>query len=472
MSVMQTVSLQLHQPSAIKIAVIEQAFSRFGAGTRQLLAAARPEASAVPPADKSAQWAFINQFLSRREVIGRLNSLSAQPFKDAIKRQFAAVLNRWFAQRLLQPAADYPTLGTADHLVSFCRYSDNRDYCLLYDTEKQRYYAKLHLLCRDDPPFAMPEKIIPARFRMVGGEVLLTSASPRYMLVPLSFGRRQLQLLEAARAGSVRPRTACLIRKGDAYYLNVTLEVPTAEPETPACFLGLARGLHCGLFAAVCDRQGQLVAEEQIPVPDLDPSASQAEHLHRLANRIVSLVGRHRAQLIVENLSFCNDRLAYDGQEPVLSVRDYMALKALLQYKLPLANLPPPVPVSPARLYCTCPRCGQAANSSRLNAEVFLCTSCGYGSAADSAGSLNLARRMIQYDHSRIIFTEKPVDGGFEYRNKRFGIAVSLPSRPEFENYLLGLAQSAHYDRRQAALVRSLNSTTGLVDKIDIVTEN
>lgn len=458
--VIKTIRLKLYHPTAVKISVMEQAFERYRQGLNFLLEGAREAAERVDCNDKNAQWDFINAYLSDKERIRHLNDLYAQPFKDAMKRSFATMLMQWYQHDC---KSVYPY--ARDGYLSFCRYSSNRDYCILYDTEKDCYYAKLHLLCSKDKPFPTPRYIAYQRFEMIGGELKLINPAPRYMLVPLSFGKAQMEVLQKAREGEYKLKAAALERKGKAYYLSVCVEIPVPKTKEVASYMGLARSTEGRLQGCVCDLRGEIIEQFPLELPNFQ-GKDRKEVYHIAANRIVEKAVEHQSAVVMENLTKYGDKLESDK---MISARDYMAIVRLLIYKLPLKGLPSPVVVSPVRLYHTCPRCGCASEGNRMNRQFFLCTNCGYGMDVNQVGSQNLARRLIQYKESRIVFYQRKVGDLYEYSNRKFKIKVVLPGIEAFREYVEGLVQMEKYPNELASLIMKLSTAEFPMDRIKVV---
>ena len=205
-----TICLKLHHLSQKKKDAINLGMGRYSYGYRVLLERAKKERFPAPE-DRAGRYKALLHFVNS----GVLKELPVNPFKDALARQFCIQTARGWGK----PVKD---------TIRFYRYSSSREYCLLYDEKKARYYAKLHVLCKEDPPFAPPERIEPARFSMVGGEIRLFSARPRYLLAPLSFGKRQWEILELARKGEAKLCTAALTRKNGEYFLNISVKLQCA----------------------------------------------------------------------------------------------------------------------------------------------------------------------------------------------------------------------------------------------------
>lgn len=465
-----TLRLQLHHLSNIKKDLIEQAMQRYQDALSGLLELAREDAYAVCCEDRRAQQAFLKEFF-QSGALEKVNEFSAQPFKDSIKRQFSAILTSWFTQRAHNPDTRYPRVKSPDkparHLY-FCRHSAKREYCLLYDRHTGRYYAKLHLLSRRDPAFPCPKVIEPQRFEMLGGEIALSASSPRYLLAPLSFGKRQLAILEEARQGRAEIKTANLLFYKGAYYLNVCIRLPQSEGAVPKNFLGISRALGSDLTDTVCDQEGNVLSYQALNLPD--GKRTQSERLHIMANRIVALAKQWDAQVILARFSLCTDGIRYDNAKPSLSIAEYMQLSRILCYKLPQAGMPAPILVSPARLFCTCPNCQNVKQENRMFEDVFICTRCGLAVNTDELGSLNLAQRILRYRQSKLIFRKIiKVNRGYLFVNDAFQLSFFAECTDDFLHMLEEYAPEKPYDAKTASLLNKIHSVPDIREIVEII---
>ena len=453
--VYHTLSLKLHNPSQKKRAVMQQAMERYAAALGYLLNAAKERALLCESDDRTAQWAMINDFF-KSGVMQGLDVFCVQPFKDALRRECTAYLMRYFGRQKRVPDTPYPAVGKR-HPVQFCRHSAKREYALLYDTRAKRYYAKLHLLSRTDAPFETPRTIQPDRFAMVGGEIHLRSTSPRYLLAPLSFGRRQLAVLERARSGELRLKTARLVEKGGAFYLQVCVEIPVPAPYVPQAYMGVSRALGSLLCCVVCDAQGKILYTQQVHQPSGEKRTPQ-ECLHIHARRVANWASAYRAQVVLSNLALRTDGIGWQEQRAQMNTGAYLAFADILTDYLLRMGAPEPIRVSPARLAYTCPYCGHVKRENRMFEDVFLCVRCGYASKEDPLLALNLAQRVIHYQNDPIPVTRRRVQGGVEYRNDTFGLCGIFAHEEDFFAYLRSLQPLLPYDARRASLIKRIQS--------------
>lgn len=447
---------------------MRQGMERYAAALRYLLDAAREQALLCAKTDRTAQWSMVNGFF-KGGVMQGLDVFCVQPFKDALRRECTAYLMRYFGMQKRMPDTPYPTVGKR-HPVQFCRHSDKREYALLYDTRAKRYYAKLHLLSRTDAPFETPRVIEPNRFAMVGGNIRLSSASPRYVLVPLSFGKRQLMLLERARRGDVHLKNARLVEKNGAFYLQVCVQIPTPDPYAPETYMGVSRALSSLLCCVVCDAQGKILYTQQIQ-QSAEGKRTRQECLHIYARRVANWACAYRAQVVLSNLALRTDSIGWQEQNAQMNTGTYLAFANILEDHLVRMGAPPPIRISPARLAYTCPYCGHVKRENRMFEDVFLCVHCGYASKEDPLLALNLAQRVVHYQNDPIPVVRRTVQGGVEYRNDTFKLCGIFAHEEDFFEYLRGLQPLLPYDGRRASLIKKIQNATDIHQLVQWVDE-
>jgi putative transposase len=250
-----------------------------------------------------------------------------------------------------------------------------------------------------------------------------------YLVLPLSFGKRQLDYLQAALDNPQMLRTAKLISRDGEYYLAVSVETAQREPVQTQTYLGVARALANPLTVTVADRQGKLLEAAVLGDGGRHPGVQEDAWLHRMANAIVTLAVRHRAQVVVQHLTRIGDRLGWLGKsgggEPLLGCRAYNRLAAILDYKLADMGLPAPVRVSSLSIFSACPVCAHTSQSSHFSRNLFICTQCGYSSAVDALGGYNLAVRLLKYQRSPLKIAVTREKDMVRFTNELLGFALT-----------------------------------------------
>ncbi len=448
-TVFKTVILKVHNPSAVKRRIMDTAIERYTEALQYMLDFAesrKPEIEKICNLNRGYR-AQIGKILSK-DLMKDLNRFKVQPFKDSLKIEFTNLIENYILRKKKDNKATFPKVfiddetlikiieeksvnkKTARRLLSklwsakavyFCRYSNTRDFCLLYNPDKKRYYAKLYLLNQHDELKHQPTRRSTSELRVVGKDTSLSESNrpERYIIVALSFGKYQEKYLSMALNNPCMIRTARLVKKNSDYFLmvNIGLEPENrVETESYAGFHILQDGR---MSYTLCDLEGQILNHGFFscePKKDKTFAAKQKgnmimkppywENIHILANRIVEICLKYNAQAVFESYPL------------------YNYITEVLNYKLPLKGLPKPVRVSSFGLYQTCPHCGYNCKKNRSLDKLFLCTACGFGLEIDYLPSFNLARRILKYRSDKVHFICHQSDNGksFIIKNKLLNI--------------------------------------------------
>ncbi len=512
----KTLTLQLYRPGSRKRALMDAALLRYSRALQALLDGSREKLSALAASKETVtQRALLG--LVDKDLSKSLNLFHIQPFKDSLKMEFAGIASAYVAQKRKNPAAGYPDV-TCDpdrfvpslealnarfdagelgrrryeaetarllahtgklHSLYFARYSDCRDYCLLYDEYKDRFYAKLYLANREDA-FDAGELPGALSLRVVAPGLPPAPPSPgrqRFVVLPLAFGRKQYDSLRLALQNPALLHTARLVKKGGAYYLCVNIACGTGRASKTASTMGVSRAPG-GLHYTVC-RKDEILAQGRIAL-----SAQPAQLLHLLANRVAELAGEHASQVVLEAEGGKGDRLtvpagsARAGEAAagyILRLPQYKKLSEILSYKLPEKGLPAPIEVSANGLFFTCPLCGGRTRRNRITKELFACVECGYASPAANVGSENLARRLSRYQAARVPLYFAAKDGSTLFFNRALGFAFPLPQGADkaalygaLQRFLSG-ASGFESDAKKYGLLQKLRRAPRLQDAVRFV---
>ncbi|MFT8889377.1 MAG: hypothetical protein ABF904_11240 [Ethanoligenens sp.] len=459
----KTLSLQIHAPGQQKQALMDAAMLSYTRALEQLLRQCKEPALALARAGGRVTRAQV-QALADSKMLRALNVYDVQPFKDALKQDFSTMLlgfiARWqktgghvgypcvrlepdeaevHIQALLE-RYDGGRLSSAEahgqlaaclshsgrvHPLYFGRYAAHRDYCLLYDPQTDRFYAKMYLLnarnCLPAPPVQRVLHVVAAGLPPAHE----TGVSRRFIVVPLSFGKEQQAVLRQALDRPQILRTARLVRRGDAYSLVLSVEVYCTACVVPQTTMGVARTVG-GLTCTVCDKHGEVTQNMLLaPVP-----GRQAQMLFSFAKTITARALEARAQVILEANGGRGDGVALPKDEharaSVFSGWDYARLGKILRYKLLEAGLPPPAFVSGGGLNSTCPRCGAVTRRNRLTPLLFACVSCGYAAPFQFIGSRNLAVKLQKYAGNKVPVYVREENGVRHFFNDILGFSCTL----------------------------------------------
>lgn len=384
-----------------------------------------------------------------KDLLRSLNEFHAQPFKDSLKIEFTNLLENYIKRSMKNSKAAFPrvTIGAeglcekleeqgerrkslnklCDKLdscktVYFCRYSDCRDYTLLYDPYMKRFYAKLYLLSQHDENKIQPQKNPSSILQVVGKNKLLpvSNRPERFILVALSFGKEQEKLLLEALEKPEMLKTARLLKKDKEYYLKVNIALePEAILDTRS-FAGFCVSHDSNMSFTVCNHKGEIIHRGEIPCWDnVKPLPKAYDHLHILANAMTDVCYKYQAQAVLETYP------------------RYNALVDLLDYKLRLRGAQKPVRVSPFGLWQTCPRCGHNSKKNSAMSDIFLCAACGFGLERTLLPSYNLAKRLIKYQNDKVRFYSEPSKNGHNLtiRNSLLDIEYPIGSHQNLDDF-------------------------------------
>lgn len=458
----KTLSLRIDRPGKQKREWMDTALLSYTRALEQLLRHSREPALELAQAGGQVTRAQV-QALADAEALKALNVYGVQPFKDALKQEFCTIVMGFIARwRKTGGLAGYPCVrlepgeveehiralvGQCDrgelsgsevrrqlssllshsgriHPLYFGRYATHRDYCLLYNPDTGRFYAKLHLLNAKN---RLPSAPLGQVLRVVAPGLppaQETGAARRFIVVPLAFGKEQETVLHQALDRPQILRTARLVCRGDAYVLVLSVEVICNACVVPQTTMGVTRTFG-GLTCTVCDREGQAMENIRFPA-----AVTDAERFC-LAKEITARAKKARARVVLEAGGGRGDGLALrddDTRTAAFPVWDYVRLGKILQYKLLEAGLPPPAFVSGSGLNTACPRCGAVTRRNRLSAQMFACVSCGYAAPFEFIGSHNLALKLRKYAGNKVPIYVREENEQRHYENDTLGFSCTLPA--------------------------------------------
>jgi len=412
--IFRTILLKLYKPSNYKACVLEEAFTNYNRALEFLLHRASDEREylrSVPSIEKHLQNTYGKQ----------LNDYFVEPFKDSLIIDAALNISESLKHNL-----DFKEIERL-HPIYFCRYSKARNYSLLYDKEKDKYFAKLYLMNVKDEKRKAPIKINEGHMLYIDKvkTPFIESLKKRsYLLFPLAFGKYQEAYLKEALNTPEIIKTARLIKSDKEYYLAINI-VKTSEALIPVkTYLGVSRGIISPINLTVVEKNGDLVYKRPLSFPQLKPRENE---IHEMANQIINIGSLYKCQIIVENLSLKGDNLKFKLKEKeegpsIIESKDYNKLINILSYKVTSANLPPIIKVSSRDIFYKCPFCGINEKTNRFFNEFVVCTSCGNSMKSDEVGGINLARKLIYYAKTNIKIKVKKGPLGFSYTNKDLGL--------------------------------------------------
>lgn len=525
---MRTITLKLHDPGKQKRKIIDEAMVNYSRAFQYLLDRFRGELDQVRTKYRGDMGRYSAHMLTKwigKDINKELNKFGIQPFKDSLKIDFAMAMagfmslyeknkdacytaayiddddwdRKWAfivesiendkmkVSDAISMAAKLAEKLNEPRPLFFCRCDKVRDYCLLYDRKNDRYYAKLYLMNLKNENRAVLHLNQDRKLEYIhknGGFLQWTGRPERYIIMPLSFGRYQEQYLKAALKNPDILKTARLIKRNNDYYLSISIKVEVPDKIKTKTYLGCVRGIENSIYCTVVDKSENVV--ERFPLYDKKLSR---DSLYGMANRIVKEAIKYRSQVIVESFSDRGDRLIWHGEDeqeyrPMLDYGNYNSIVEILKYKLADSGLPPPVEVSPYRIFYTCPKCGAGTVKNRFSKDIFICVSCGTAGRIEEIGSLNLSRRLIQYSRMPLkIKAEKSEDGirfmnndiGLDYRTSNLkGCMMELEDELKIRINSVKeelVSQKGHMDkdcRKKWSLVKKLDGQVDLLKFIKI----
>lgn len=466
-----TIKVELYKPSARKRAVLQEAFKNYSEAFSFL----EHEVNQNKWLYEQLEGEFRGSAFSRlllKEYGQRLKSFEVEPFIDSLVLDFsiywerkrsmlkasakggpptgkksiyagksrsqlldAMVLEKGNGKKLLKrlEQMDEENVGKS---IYFCRNDRVRNFCILYDPRNQRYFAKLYLLNGRSP---YKKRITPSGGRVLysitnGKELFVDGSSPKsYVIFPLSFGDYQRKQLKEAWEHPEIVRTGRLIEKNGKYELAISLKRPCPQAFEPKTYMGVSRGLDSMVHCSIVSMTGELIAAEGITLEVHSRKQRESgELLHKLCNKLISLAKIHQAQILLEHLPQ-GDRLLLSVLEetkqtlPILDAFEYTQAARFLISKAERSGVPLPIEVSSYNIFFSCPSCGSKTKENRFSERLLICTSCGMVMDIDKAGSLNLAKKLFQYQRDKLIFKVVNVQNSVEFVNDE----LEFKLRPE-----------------------------------------
>lgn len=524
--VLRTITLKLHNPSAIKRLIIEEAMLNYSKAYQFLLDNAKKDIDSITEAYLSTKGKFkINAITAwiNKSLDKELNNFSIEPFKDSIKIDFAASLASFIELKSKNEAISFPMTyiseqafeetytALMDSLINseaspdaalnkitslinkaqklrpifFCRYSKSRNYCLLYDEKNDKYYAKLYLMNvknekrNQTSASVKSDKVL--RYITKDNEIFKTKSNKRsYLILPLSFGKWQEAYLKEAIKNPDMLKTARLIKKNKDYFLSLNISIDVPDIIKPDKYIGIARGMDAAINYSIVDKNNNILAIGFEKLPN--------NNLHNIANNLIAIAKKNNCQVITEKLIDKGDNLTWapsdnEKANPKLSCKEYNDLVKILNYKLPFYGLPPSISVSSINLFYTCSYCGTATKTNRFSSNMLLCTHCGKHIDIDIAGSINLAGKLIKYNNQKIKMKAIQLENGLRFVNEDLGFEFE-PKNPyncidEFTEKLHELAVDFYKNidaesknpsfNKKYSLIKKLEQNKSLYDLITIV---
>ena len=287
--------------------------------------------------------------------------------------------------------------------------TNNRNFSLVIDPERQRLFAVLWLLPAKHK-LCQPLDAKDGNLVRIDTHEPLRSNSQTAILVPVEVGSngwQKYKFLDPAYEGNVKVKTAKLMLQDGDFYLVVSFEFPVAEKYKPETYLGIDKGILFTAAYALVDKQGAVVElghfEDQLRELQIKhgqerevkarngklvtrrdyKTKSYDNILHCIANTLIEKALSSKAMIVLEDLN-----IQVKGSRIVSRFRK---LDNILQYKGNLAGVPVRS-VFPARSSIICHKCG---GDMERDDRLVVCTECGHQDHSDDNAAVNIARRAM-----------------------------------------------------------------------------
>ncbi len=439
---LRTINLKLHNPSTLKRKIIDTAFINYNNAFNYLLKKAFENINQIKSNYKSSKGIYSTLRLSKwidKEISSEINQFDIQPFKDSLKLDIGMTLASYFVQKESNPNILFPSFKIGgvtkqDKLrpIYFCRYDTKRSFCFLYDSENNKFFAKVFLMNsknakkRNNLTFSRELKYISKN-----EEEVKSLKKETFIIVPLSFGKWHENMLKQAIDKPEILRTARLIMKENDYYLSLSIDLPEDDKIEPITYLGVSRGIEKAINYTLVDMHGEKLESGTVETDNtLAPLDAKANSCI-LANMLVDIAVKNKSMVILQNLVGKGDKLSWSENgttyKPILGCKRYNELVRVLEYKLPQKGLPAPAKVSSVDIFNRCGLCGSNVKKNRFSKTMFICTTCGASFSLDSLGSMNLATKLIKYESAPLRLKAKKTHSGMYLQNELIGLDLFVP---------------------------------------------
>lgn len=303
--------------------------------------------------------------------------------------------------------------------VHFAR---SRDFTLLVDKNKGRFFAWLKLLPAKH--YLGKETVIDQGnlVDMNTGEVFKKKSSTSFLL-PVSLGRRNddwhwqyNHFILPLMSGQAKVKAAKLVkeeaRQGVDYYLHVSFAFDCPELYTPQTYLGVDRGVFFSMAYGIVGKDGSIIkmahkddgfrheriaAGKRVQVKQArgksvtvkDYRQKQLDSiLHVVINDIIDKAIAHKSMIVLEDLNIKIKGKFYKSA--------WRKMHKMLEYKCKLAG----VPIWKGGIWAAyssqiCIVCGERNKGRKRDWKPFECPDCGAVYHSDEGAGINIARRVM-----------------------------------------------------------------------------
>ena len=133
--------------------------------------------------------------------------------------------------------------------------------------------------------------------------------------------------------------------------------------------------------------------------------------------------------------------------------------------------MPKPIIVSPNGIFHKCPVCSRNSLKNRMNADIFMCISCGHTDSIQKIGGMNLATRILRNKKDKIVFNVSFIGDEVEYSNNSLSFIYRCKkdtnANVEFYSFLLSFLNNfVPSSRMESSIARKLIATSNIHDVV------
>lgn len=293
-----------------------------------------------------------------------------------------------------------------------------RDFALLWDEQKDRYFVWLKLLPNKSP--ASPQE--PTVINQDNLIDINTGKPLKYkgrsaFLFPIELGRRNdnwhwqyQKFIKPTMEGQADIKTAKLVRSPDGeYFIHISFDVDIPAPYTPQAYLGVNRGIIHSVGYGIIDLEGRIIETGHSDDPFMefqnrarkrvqnrqkraaritkkDYATQELDNIiHTVVNQLLDLAHQHHAALVLEDWSLTNTGKFYRSA--------YEKINGIITYKAELRG----VPIVKRKIWSAyasqiCIHCGHPITRDE---RIVTCLNCGQIGHVDEYNGINIARRVL-----------------------------------------------------------------------------
>jgi len=480
---LRTIHLKLHNPSTLKRKIINTAFINYNNAFNYLLKKAYENIDEIESEYKSPKGTYSTLHLSKwidKGLSAQLNQFDIQPFKDALKLDFGMTLASYFVQKKTNLDMSFPSCKVEGvkgsnklRPIYFCRYDTKRSFCFLYDEQNDKFFAKLFLMNIKDAKISTKQNVNRIlSYISKNEEDVKRIKKETFIIVPLSFGKWQENMLKQAIVKPEILRTAHLIMKENDYYLSLSIDLPEDKKVETTTFLGVSRGIENAINYTVVDLNGKMIESATVECESTFSDANKKTNICIAANKIVDIAVKNKSMVVLQNLVGKGDKLSWSEEDstckPIFGCKLYNDLARVVEYKLPQKGLPAPAKVSSVDIFQRCSLCGSNSKKNRFSKTMFICTTCGLSYNLDRLGSLNLATKLIKYKNTPLKLKAKKTFDGMYLQNEFIGLDLFVPKNENPFDRLKEEIKGISEQVEQKVNINRLNSKdiNSIIDKL------